>query len=255
MGTPRTRRASTKSVVEDISDLVQQEGMGTEIQGSDEIQIPRLCVAQALSHQRKKSNPLYIPDLEEGQIFNDVTSRIYGESIGLTVISYLGKRGIEMDGNKIVDFNVPLDDPRLQWNGDEKPIATLLMDFVLLLDTGEVVLWSAKKSQIRTARRLNTALREELTVGDTTIANPPAWARHFIATSAEVPGDNPYYALTFKPDGIAPADARTRAACLYKGGHNPRQLQAANQARMAAEAAQPDPEADDGSADADEVPF
>jgi hypothetical protein len=59
------------------SDSVRgQEGVGV-----DDLTIPRLSLIQDLSPQRKKSDPAYIDGADSGMLFNNVTLKLYGESV------------------------------------------------------------------------------------------------------------------------------------------------------------------------------
>ncbi|MEN6605889.1 MAG: hypothetical protein ABFD60_01500 [Bryobacteraceae bacterium] len=109
---------------------------GTEDITLEEIQLPRLAIAQGLSPQVIPTEGSFIRGLVIGEMFNDVTGQIYGNG-PLTVVPV--KRHItriEFDPNdrKVpLDRNVPAGDPRLQWDGDNPPCATEFVEFVCLL--------------------------------------------------------------------------------------------------------------------------
>jgi hypothetical protein len=58
-----------------------QPKAGFEEVEQSEIVFPRLKVCQALTPERDDSEPKYIPDLQEGQYFNSMTGKIYGNKI------------------------------------------------------------------------------------------------------------------------------------------------------------------------------
>lgn len=116
---------------------------GTEGIGPDDIRLPRLCIAQGLSHQLLPGNSRYIKDLRMFDFFNDLTTDIYGpaENPIKFVCCRRDVRGIEFipreEGGGIVDLNVPLNDPRMAWtveNGTRiPPKATRFTEFVVML--------------------------------------------------------------------------------------------------------------------------
>lgn len=61
--------------------IKQGAGRGNENVTSDDIQIPRISVLQALSPQIKKSDPEYIEGAEQGIIFNVLTGELYPDGI------------------------------------------------------------------------------------------------------------------------------------------------------------------------------
>lgn len=72
---------------------------GEEVEQSDLV-IPRLALCQSMTHERKKNDPKYIPGLEEGQFFNNVTRKIYGDKVNIVPVFFFRTR---------IRFN-PLDD-------------------------------------------------------------------------------------------------------------------------------------------------
>ena len=123
--------------------LDRADRTGTEDITLNEIQLPRLAIAQGLSPQVIPTEGTFIRGLVIGEMFNDVTSEVYGNG-PLTVVPV--KRHvtrIEFDPNDTkvpLDRNVPAGDPRLEWsrgtgpNGeDQPPRATEYVEFVCLL--------------------------------------------------------------------------------------------------------------------------
>ena len=223
------------SAMAEYDDLVSGTNAGTENMGAGDFRPPRLSVAQNNTPQRIKSSPDYLPGLEEGQLFNSLTGEIYGinnEDVKICVVSYLGARAMEFDADgNIVDFNVALNDPRLQFsdgpNGRRvKPAATKFMDYLILVTEGgemvpELVAWSAKSLAIKQAMNLNSLLRSPLRVEGLVIPTPPAWARTFRVSVVESHRDKfTFYELRFLPAGVTPPDIRKMAADLYEQHHD-----------------------------------
>jgi hypothetical protein len=138
---------------------------GTEHITKDDIQLPRLGLAQGLSPQIDSSKAEYIPGLQQGQFFNTLTQQSYGEGpIPFMVLAGYAPRYIEFyprkEGGGVKDFNVPANDPRCQFqpNGDP-PLATKFYDFAIyLLNTEEIVMLSLKSTSLKVARQLNTLI-------------------------------------------------------------------------------------------------
>ena len=139
---------------------------GTDHITKDDLQMPRMGLAQGLSPQLMVGDPKYIEGLAIGQMFNNLTSQIYGRGpIDFCVVRADPPRGIEFfpldQGGGIKDFNVPLTDPRMQFgpNG-EKPVATKFYDFiVMLLPSQELIALSFKSTGLKTARQLNGLIK------------------------------------------------------------------------------------------------
>lgn len=69
-------------------DIYGDANLGNENVGQDDITIPRLKIAQALSPEIKKAKAEYIEGCEEGSVFNSATRELYaGPGEPLTVIN------------------------------------------------------------------------------------------------------------------------------------------------------------------------
>jgi hypothetical protein len=106
--------------------FIPKSSEGTENITKDDIQMPRMALAQPMSPQLVEGDPKFIEDLKTGQLFNDLTSENFGKGpILFSVIRADRPRGVEFnpldEGGGIKDFNVPLDDERMQFHGAEKP--------------------------------------------------------------------------------------------------------------------------------------
>ena len=60
---------------------------GNEDVSTEDLQVPRLKLIQAISDELKKSNPLYNPDAEAGDLLNSVTKQLFKMETGLLVIN------------------------------------------------------------------------------------------------------------------------------------------------------------------------
>lgn len=66
----------------------QGPARGSENVSTDDIQLPRVDVIQALSPQIKKSDPSYIQGAEQGVFFNTLTSDLYGGEVTFIPVYY-----------------------------------------------------------------------------------------------------------------------------------------------------------------------
>ncbi len=138
---------------------------GTEHIGKEDMQMPRVRIAQKMSHQLEKTDAKYIEGLEFGQVFNDVTGVIYETPLKFTVIRADAPRAIEFrpfdEGGGVIDLNVPINDPRTRWHGSERPQATVFYDyFLMLVPSLELAALSLKQYEgHRLAQRLNSLMK------------------------------------------------------------------------------------------------
>lgn len=143
----------------------------------DDMLMPRLALAQKISHELEESHEKFMPDLKEGQLFNTVTQKIYGSGpIEFVIIRADKPRFVEFHprsaGGGIKDMNVPANDPRCQFTrgpaGESvPPIATKFYDFIVLLLPStpgvpelEMIGLSFKSTGLKAARLLNTFITQ-----------------------------------------------------------------------------------------------
>ena len=223
--------------------LASDEGVGTEAIGTGDITPPRLALCQAMSPQRKRDGADFIAGLEEGFLFNTLTQEVYGDSVRVAVLMSLGRRCIEFfpleDGGGIKDRNVPLDDPRASWQGDEKPVATKFADYLVIKmndeDTTEVqvgdhtvtiyntaedmLAWSLKSTGLKVSNNLNGVLRSPLRLvpGQKPTSNrPAAWMRVFEINAVPEHGDGySYYNYRCHQVGVVSQEVSAFAAELH----------------------------------------
>lgn len=167
---------------------------GTEGMTREDMIMPRLALAQKMSHEVDPENAKFIDGLEIGELFNSVTKQIYGEGpLEFVVLKRDVPRYVEFNpldqGGGIKDMNVPANDPRTQFTRGAdgksvKPIATKFYDFiVMLLPSMEVIGLSFKSTGLKAARLLNTTLASPLLTKDGP-KKVPVYARKFMIKSA-----------------------------------------------------------------------
>jgi len=145
---------------------IPQGAEGTEHLRKEDLQLPRLALAQQMSPQLLEGDPKFVTGLKFGDLFNTLTGDVYGKGpISFAVIRADAPRGVEFnplsEGGGIKDFHVPLTDPRMLFgpNG-EKPIATKFYDYILiLLPQKEMVALSLKSSALTVAKQLNALMK------------------------------------------------------------------------------------------------
>jgi len=140
--------------------------LGTEHITSDDVMMPRLGLAQAISNEVNKTHADFIDGCGIGDFFNTVSSTIYGPGpLTFSILVAHPPRAVEFaalaDGGGIIDPNVPLTDPRMQFGADgSPPQATKFYDYVLWLhESNEMIAMSLARSAIKAAKSLNGLVR------------------------------------------------------------------------------------------------
>lgn len=198
-----------------------------------DILIPRLSLAQAgMSPQLKKQSELFIPGLEEGQLFNTVTNEIYGYEA--TVIPlFFTKNYIQFAGGgelKVVAMykdasEVPKGD--LDWVvEDGKRIAPRVTEFknrMCLIrsesDTWQPIVVSFKKGENKFSDQWNSQIKFAKLADKL-----PCFAHTYKVTSKQkTDGSKSWYVKTVSPSGFTPenifASAKAYFISLSRGGY------------------------------------
>lgn len=149
--------------------IPQGERTGAEGITEKDARVPRLSIAQGLSHQMLRGDPLYIDGLKLGEAFNDLSEQIYGDGpLDIVVVRADRPRYVEFaDDRSVIDPDVPAGDPRTEFTTDEKtgervpPLATKFYDYIILAGKEmEPMAFSCARSAIKhTAMKLNGLLR------------------------------------------------------------------------------------------------
>jgi hypothetical protein len=143
---------------------------GTEHLTQEDIQMPRLAIAQGLSPELQENNAKYIPELKLGQMFNNLTGDIYGKGpIEFVIVRADRPRYIEFipreQGGGIADMDVAPDDERTRFRKDADgktlpPIATKFYDYVIMmLPSMEPIALSMKGKSLKAAKSLNALIK------------------------------------------------------------------------------------------------
>lgn len=212
-------QAGALAVAEDID---KTDLRGKEALDRDDLVLPRLAICQSTSPEKDRDDAKFIEGLQEGDLFNTLTQTNYGRGpIDVVIIRGPLKRAVEFergpDGKptkKIVDFNVPWNDPRCEFtdgsNGTrQKPIATRFYEYLVYVPkTAEVALLSMSNTKIKVAKNLNSLL---------SYRPGAAWAGLYkVAAIKEEGGGNKWFNYKINPAGPTPPQVIADAAALFK---------------------------------------
>jgi len=197
------------------------DSRGAQNISKDDLQLPRLALAQLLSPELVDGDPKYIDGLAAGDAFNSLTGEVYGKKpITIVVVRAEKARYVEFvpreEGGGIRDFNVPASDPRCAFGPKgEKPAATKFLEFIVLLpDFGnEPAALSFKGSGLKTARTLNGLIK----IQGVRAGNVPAFAFAFTITPTMTQNQLGKFAVfTVRPDGFVDKETFTQAGDFYE---------------------------------------
>jgi hypothetical protein len=142
-------------------DLGDRNLEGTEGVGREDMKMPRIVLLQKGSPQCTEGDPKYDENLKPGMMLNDLTGEVYGKGpLYFSIIRRDPPRAMEFapidSGGGIIDPDVPIDDERCKFHGQEKPVATIFRDFICVLyPTLEIVVFSFKGGGLAAAKALN----------------------------------------------------------------------------------------------------
>lgn len=80
------KKEESTALVDNSSMFLEDQNVGMENVGTDDLLIPFLVVLQALSPQVKKKDPQYVEGAEEGMFLETATNTLYDGDTGLLVI-------------------------------------------------------------------------------------------------------------------------------------------------------------------------
>jgi hypothetical protein len=150
------------------------KGQMQDCRGSEEVEagdlvIPRVELVQDLSKARKKADPAYIEGAEEGMLYNNVTRKLYGESITICPVYFKKEWLLWRDTDLGGGFGgaYPTEEQaQAALDGQEKPEEWEVVDtnqhFVLVVNddgTIEEAVVSMAKSKAKISRILNSLIR------------------------------------------------------------------------------------------------
>jgi len=195
---------------------------GAEGITADDIRLPRLVVAQALSPEVQRNDPKRIEGLEAGDIFSNLLQTNYKSGpVEVVVVRREAPRAVEFWPRKgkpgyvagqegIKDRNVPLTDARCKFAEDgTPPVATIYHEYVAFdVNTREPYILSFKGTSSGAAKALNTFL---------SLRKGPAFATTFkVSASPKTFAEGVAYVFTVQPGRAVDKETYDFAAALYE---------------------------------------
>jgi len=198
--------------------LEPHSGVGTEHLTADDVAMPRLALAQAMSDQVNSTHADHIEHLSVGHFFNSVSGQNYGSGpLTFSLLVGFAPRAIEFapieQGGGVVDPNVPLTDKRLQFGANgEAPQATKFYDYILMLHPGEseeMIAMSLARSGVKAAKSLNGLVQMRGTAIYTGL--------YTVESVAKTSQQGSYMGWRFRNAGFIPEALVNRYAELHAG--------------------------------------
>ena len=211
------------SVEEATKDSAEDLALNQQFEQAD-LRLPQMKVCQSMTPQRKRSDPNFIPNLAEGDLFNDASAAIYGQGpLRFVMLKFwtnfikfkpveqgggILSRGIRGEDGLVRDEAGKILNTEFGPNG-EKPDVTKFMNYLFyLVDTQEIVWFSAKSTALSVMRQFHTSLRGVQGIAD--------YRKVFtISTASAKNAAQQEYAVPVipkKPVGIIPADSELAKA-------------------------------------------
>lgn len=207
------------SVEDATRDSAEDLALNPEFEQSD-LRLPQMKICQSMTPQRKRNDPNYIKDLAEGDFFNDASAKIYGPGpLRFVMLKYWTNfikfkpleqgggiicRGVRGADGLVRDEAGKALNTEFGPNG-EKPEVTKFMNYLFyLVDTNEIVWFSAKSTFLKVMKAFHTALRGAHGIAD--------YRKVFTIAAQSKPGAAPgqeYFipVIPKRPLGIIPADS------------------------------------------------
>lgn len=182
---------------------------GNEGVGTDDLTIPRIELCQSLSKCRKKSDPAYIPGIEEGMFYNNVTRAIYGKEIAVVPVAFVKEfllwRDQKLGGgfggaySNMQDAEAALN---TQDNPDEWEAVATNQQFVLVVSGNrlEEAVISMAKSKNRVSKDWNSLIR---------INGGPRFSRRYMLKGVEAQNQQGKDYFNFTVENFGYADEAT----------------------------------------------
>lgn len=201
--TTALQERDTKTTAMVAPDFITGGTEGTEHFTREDVQLPRLAIAQQMSPQMNPGESAYIENLKLGNLFNTLSGQVYGNGpLEFMIVQAAPPRYIEFDPVKrgvILDFDVPATDTRTQFTKDPatgnrvKPRATKFYEYVLMLlpdgkliQQPETIVLSLKSTGIKTAKHLNGLIMSRKVQGG---KPAPLYAGRYVVTTKQDKND------------------------------------------------------------------
>ena len=206
-------KAATNVAIPDY--IKQDSNRGNENVSSDDLQLPRLDVLQALSPQINKKKESYIDGAEVGMLFNTLTGELYPNGVRITPISFKKSylvwvdRKLDSSGGLRGVFDNQQEAERFVAADNDKAKLEVVptAEHLVLLDDGSEIILSMSKSKMKVSRKFNSLVR--LSGGD-------RFSRSYMVTSVEDEGaQGEYQNINLTQDGYPSQEVYQKAEALY----------------------------------------
>lgn len=145
----------------------QGSNRGNENVTSDDLQLPRIDVLQALSPQVNEKKDEYIPGAKVGCMYNTLTSELYPNGVHVTPVSFVNRyllwvnREIDKAGGlRGVYGTEPEAHAALAVHEDKDKLEVVkTAEHLMILDNGDEVILSMSKSKMKVSRKFNALVR------------------------------------------------------------------------------------------------
>lgn len=210
---------------------------GMENVDQSDMLMPRLGLCQSLSPQRRKTDPAFIPGLEEGHLFNTVSQEIYGTSLQLVALFFFKNRikYFPLDEGGGIDCNSPnaIDGGRISpigcgscryssWgngqvddeHGNDAPECTLyhnFMSFLPFVSFPTPIAVSYKATGLKLSKQLLSSIR---------VTRMPMYAKVYDVSVVEMQKDkNVWFEKKITPGRFLDKELFTRMDELFQELH------------------------------------
>ena len=214
--TKSTEAANKAAANVAIPDYIKQDSnRGNENVSSDDLQLPRLDVLQALSPQINKKKESYIDGAEVGMLFNTLTGELYPNGVRITPISFKKSylvwvdRKLDSSGGLRGVFDNQAEAERFVAADPDKAKLEVVptAEHLVLLDDGSEIILSMAKSKMKVSRKFNSLVR--LSGGD-------RFSRSYMVVSVEDEGaQGEYQNINLIQDGYPSQEVYQKAEALY----------------------------------------
>ena len=194
-----------------------KQGMnrGNENVKSEDLQLPRIDVLQALSPQVNKKKDEYIDGAEVGMLFNTLTGELYREGVHVTPVTFAKRflvwvnRKLDSEGGLrgVFDTAEEAEEFMNEQPDEDKLELVPTAEHLMLLDDGTEVIVSMAKSKMKVSRKFNSLVR--LQGGDRFSK------RYKITTVDDKSAQGEFQNISLSPDGYPSEEVYLKAEALY----------------------------------------
>ncbi len=220
--------------------IKQDQARGNENVTTEDLQLPRLDVLQALSPQINKKKDQYIEGAEPGMLFNTLTGELYGTSIHITPVSFVKRYLLWVDRKQDAEGGLrgvfdTLEEAEKAMDADPDRAKLEIVptaEHLVLLDDGSEIILSMSKSKAKVSRKFNSLVR--LNGGD-------RFSRRYVVTAVDDNGTKgEYQNISISADGFPTEDVYLKAEALYEAIAAGQKQQAASYAGESSEVTEGD---------------